>query len=82
MEEHQKELSKILGIQMGISRNGPASWPEIYAEIGKLQERADKQPEIRYFPSVDPMPLSSQPNVHYHHGQPCYNNPCVWSGTN
>jgi len=45
--EHQMELSSILGInkfsheiRYTSKKTTPASWPEIYVEIGKLQERA------------------------------------------
>lgn len=64
MEEQQKELSKILGITRKSdgaysSKQEPASWAEIYTEIGRLKERAEKSAEIRYLPSNEPMPLNS-----------------------
>lgn len=70
MEEQQKELSKILGITKGLN-NISASWAEIYTEIGRLKERAEKPPEIRYMPNNEPMPLvgggfGTHPPCHYH----------------
>lgn len=41
----QKLLSELLGISRGLPTDSkerePASWAEIYAEIGKLQERSE-----------------------------------------
>lgn len=59
MEEHQKELSKILGLSRGLTGSGNASWAEIYVEIGKLKERAERLPIKEYIPSYGTMPLSS-----------------------
>lgn len=52
---------------------------EIYEAIGKLKERAERpQKEVVYFPNpVQPL-MNNNPNLHYHNGSPCYNNPCVW----
>lgn len=57
MEDHQKELSTILGIDKYSSEYGyattskkkPASWAEIYVAIGKLQEAAREEPD---YPTV------------------------------
>lgn len=83
MEQHQKELCRMLGLGTGLVGEAvgkPNSWAEIYEAIGKLKERAEKpQKEIVYFPSTNPMPLyNNDPNLHYHNGIPCRNNPCVW----
>lgn len=60
MEEHQKELYKILGLGMGLADKS-RSWAEIYAEIGRLKERAERIPPeiIKYIPSNEPMPLGN-----------------------
>lgn len=82
MEEHQKELCRMLGLGNGLvgkAVDSPNSWAEIYEAIGKLKERAERpQKEIVYFPNTNPMPLSQDPNLHYHNGIPCRNNPCLW----
>lgn len=90
MEEHQKELVKILGLNSGRGLVGSRidtlpTWAEIYVEIGKLKEKAENpEKEIRYYPSNNPtnnpIPLvNNNPNLHYHGSIPCYNNPCVWA---
>lgn len=58
-KENQKELSKILGLGRGVTGLGEASWAEIYTEIGRLKERAEKPAEIRYFTSTNSMPLNN-----------------------
>lgn len=90
MEEHQKELCRMLGLGTGLigqASNKLNSWAEIYEAIGKLKERAEKpQKEIVHFPSTNPTPLGygqlglyrTDPNLHYHNGNPCRNNHCVW----
>ena len=84
MEENQKEIAKLLGLintNNLINRNDKMpSWAEIYAEIGRLKEKAQNpQKEIVYMPSSNPLPLYNiDPNLHYHNGMPCRNNPCVW----
>lgn len=64
----QKELAKILGLSPA------ASWSEIYVEIGRLKEMANRPQTINY--PMNPMPLNN-PNLHYHGAKPCYQNPCV-----
>jgi hypothetical protein len=64
MEENQKEIARLLGlIQTNdlVNRNNRTpSWAEIYAEIGRLKEKAQNtQKEIIYMPSNDPLPLSN-----------------------
>ena len=83
MEEHQKELCRMLGLGKGLigqAINEPNSWAEIYEAIGKLKERAENpQKEVVYFPNTGVMPLyNNEPNLHYHGIIPCRNNPCVW----
>ena len=78
-KEAQTELSEILGIKK-YKHGGslPATWSEIYVEIGRLQERAVRnlnQPVWN-----PPQEVNQNPNLHYHNGMPCYNNPCVWFG--
>lgn len=78
---HQIELSKILDIETGLhGKKEPATWAEIYVAIGKLKERAEKN--IINVPHYESMPFINKdnPNLHYHNGMPCYNNPCVWCG--
>jgi|APSaa5957512493_1039668.scaffolds.fasta_scaffold108568_2 hypothetical protein len=73
MEKEKKQIIKILGI------NENAEWADIFAEIGKLQERAQKIPPMYIPPYKEPdNPLNTNPNLHYHGTLPCYNNPCVW----
>jgi hypothetical protein len=45
MEEKQKELTKILGINNGLinSSVGSVTWEEIFTQIGRLLERANKE---------------------------------------
>lgn len=86
MEEQQIELRRILGIDKMVSEYGyskkeptPASWAEIYEAIGKLKERAlNTQKEIVYIPRISILQTTGDPNLHYHNGIACRNNPCVW----
>lgn len=81
-KELRGKFTKILGVlntPQKLSQDIPASWEEIFVEIGKLQERANKPPVKEWMPysPVGPQLLGNQ-QVHYHNGQPCYKNPCVW----
>lgn len=60
MEEYQHELSNVLGInkfktEFGYSstKSDKASWPEIFVEIGKLQERAEASQDLGERPMCD-----------------------------
>lgn len=41
MDEHQKNLSKMLGVSRGLTGSGEATWAEIYEAVGALKERAN-----------------------------------------
>jgi len=86
MEEHRKELSKILGLTKRFvnlnTKDELPSWAEIYTEIGRLKERADRpEPKMNEYPQ-NPSPVrllgETAPPFHYHNGSKCYLNPCVW----
>lgn len=76
-KENQKQLTQILGIGRGLLNEGIASWAEIYREIGRLQERAEKPPVEKFTMPCNQKSNDVQ-NTHYHDGMPCPNNPCVW----
>jgi hypothetical protein len=82
--DNQKAISKLLGLDKELSygKGECASWPTIYAEIGRLQERASQPPQVvkEFWPNNNHMPLNcpEQRDVHYHNGIPCYSNPCTW----
>ena len=80
-EKFSKVLGKVPTSRFLNEKDSPYSWEEIFNEIGKLQERAEKPPVERYIPQ-NPSPLmplnQPNPNLHYHNGAPCYQNPCVW----
>lgn len=84
MEEHQKELCRMLGLGTGLIGQASGklnSWAEIYEAIGKLKERADRPQYVPQMPLPisSPMPLmNDNPNKHYHGQIVCYNNPCGW----
>lgn len=79
-EELRTKFTRVLGLygtQKGALLNGkPISWEEIFAEIGKLQERANR-PVQPIYPINQPISAGTS-QVHYHNGSPCYKNPCVW----
>ena len=52
-------------------------------ELKKRIEELERRPIPYYHPIIinnPPTPNIPPPgvNVHYHNGQPCYQNPCVW----
>lgn len=58
------------------------SWEEIFNEIGKLQEKAEsKKTEYISYPVPTCPSNTVDPNLHYHNGIPCRQNPCYWAGT-
>lgn len=69
----KQQIAKLLGLKE------TADWPEIYAEIGRLKERAEKNTTYTpiYYPPQT-VSLPPNPNLHYHGEIPCYKNPCVW----
>jgi hypothetical protein len=82
-KEHQEILTKMLGLERPYSSEiEPAPWAEIYEAIGKLKERANQPPVEKWINCPAPTPLNvPHPNLHYHNGSPCYNNPCIWAGS-
>lgn len=83
--EHQIELSKILGLISPLkgyreAEKDIATWAQIYEAIGRLKQRAEeanKPREITYIPTPQTT-TTNNPNLHYHGTHPCYQNPCVW----
>jgi hypothetical protein len=60
-------------------------YPQMEEEIKKLKERIEElEMRPRYIPYYPPTfqhhapYYPTNPNLHYHGAQPCYNNPCVW----
>ena len=79
--ENQKAISKLLGLDRELlyGKGECASWPTIYAEIGRLQEQAQRNNvPVTYPVWQPPQEVNKNPNLHYHNGIPCYNNPCTW----
>lgn len=83
-----QELGKILGIDGRIGHTSKiVTWAEVFAEIGRLQERAKPQEKHDPFPPLNPqnpfVPCTITTNAPYHYhdgmdGVKCYKNPCVW----
>jgi len=65
----KEQLKRILSL------SDDATEADIYIEIGRLKERADTNNTIYKVPHLT---NSTDPNLHYHHGMPCYQNPCNW----
>ena len=64
--EHQKELSKILGLVYDTNfrdKDKMATWAEIYIAIGKLIEKANNPPVEKYIPTT---PNYVQPCAEFH----------------
>lgn len=83
--EPQEAISKLLGLDKELlyGKKVTATWPEIYAEIGRLKEQASRPPQVvkELWPNTNPTPLhypEKNPNLHYHGTMPCYQNPCFW----
>lgn len=80
-KELREKFSKVLG-KHSLATREVITWEEIFAEIGRLQERANKPAIEKYvpqpfFPGNYPTKTETQP--HYHDSAiPCYKNPCVW----
>jgi hypothetical protein len=44
----------------------------------ELQIEQAKRQQIPYLPQYPQWPQNQNPNVHWHNGSPCFNNPCYW----
>lgn len=70
-------IAKLLGLED--YKN--VDWPEIYAEIGRLQERGRKADWFPSNPYYQTSPITMEPRTepyHMHDNLKCYKNPCVW----
>lgn len=80
-KELREKFSKVLGApRYGLSSTVEIfSWEEIFCEVGKLQERANRPiPPPMPFPTT-PQSESKEAPYHFHEGGiKCYKNPCVW----
>ena len=64
--KNQKELIKLLHLKE------EASWAEIYAEIGRLKEKASNSYDTPFIPYSVPMPLGTGNPDMYPYGYPTF----------
>ena len=76
----REKFSKVLGApEYGLSSTKVVySWEEIFCEIGKLQERANRPiPSIPFLTGPMQSADYKEAAFHFHNGMKCYQNPCL-----